>query len=471
MTVRTHDPESPAVRSLVRSLASDNGEDIDLLEVVSNLPGDQTWKHLHDTRKTLRKLHRHVVDGIGDTGDADKMEAAADRLGDMIERITDEIDERHADGVREWSELQIVTPRPSVSTAPQRIDGGGLVLPDSAETWRDTKTGREVRVLGREASVAALYEPHTDGLTLGHCLRAMLTKPANDAERRALAEGTDSAGGFTVPAPLLARFIDKLRAQTVVFRAGARTVPMDSETLSIAKVASDPTTVWHAENAQESDSDPTFTRVQFTAHTLLSIVRASRELIADSANAEAALEAAFAGALGVELDRAALFGAGSGDEPQGVSGASGVNSVSMGTDGGAPSGYGEILSLYQAILEDNASAPNAAIMAPRTLIQYDGLTATDGQPLMRPSLLRDMPFLNTTSVPVDQTQGTSNDASTLLLGDWSRMMVGIRSELRIELLRERYADSYQFGFLAHLRADVQLEHGEAFGELVGITPA
>lgn len=405
---------------------------------------------LAEQRRALRAVYRGLLDD--ESGEAAQATTVVEA---RLDAIDDELKTREG-----------ADPRRPIP--PDGVDGSGA---DGVTQggWIDRRTGEPIRTLGPRDSFAALFERPRDNMTLGHCLRAMITGPKNEAERRALSEGTDSAGGFTVPEPLLARFIDRLRARTVVLRSGAITVPMSSQTLSIAKIASDPTATWHAENVAETDSDMTFSNVQFTAHTLLALVRASREVIDDSANAENALEAAFAGALSVELDKAALFGAG-GDEPTGISGATGVNSVEMGTDGAAPTDFSEVLDLYQLILDDNAEPPTGAIMAPRTLIQYAKLLDANNQPLQRPNLIADLPYRSTTSVPVDQTQGTATDASTLFLGNWSQLMLGLRSQLRVELLRERYAESYQFGFLAHMRADWQMEHPEAFGELVGITP-
>ena len=69
-----------------------------------------------------------------------------------------------------------------------------------------------------------------------------------------------------------------------------------------------------------------------------------------------------------------------------------------------------------------------------------------------------------------QIEGTANNASTIVLGDFTQMMLGVRSELRIEVLREKYADTLQYGFIAHLRFDVQLAHAQSFAKLIGITP-
>ena len=54
---------------------------------------------------------------------------------------------------------------------------------------------------------------------------------------RALSEGTDSAGGFTVPEIVGSRFIDRVRDALVVQRAGAQIVPMTSDTLHLARLA------------------------------------------------------------------------------------------------------------------------------------------------------------------------------------------------------------------------------------------
>ena len=38
------------------------------------------------------------------------------------------------------------------------------------------------------------------------------------------------------------------------------------------------------------------------------------------------------------------------------------------------------------------------------------------------------------------------------------------------LLRERFAENMQYGFLAHLRMDVAVAHPESFCKLIGIIP-
>ena len=72
-----------------------------------------------------------------------------------------------------------------------------------------------------------------NGLTLGNYVRSMINGFKIEQEQRVLSEGTNSAGGVTVPDILSASLIDKLRAQSVAFQAGYRAIEITSGDLSI----------------------------------------------------------------------------------------------------------------------------------------------------------------------------------------------------------------------------------------------
>jgi HK97 family phage major capsid protein len=103
-------------------------------------------------------------------------------------------------------------------------------------------------------------------------------------------------------------------------------------------------------------------------------------------------------------------------------------------------------------------------MAPRTYATIAKFKSTTNDPLGVPPALASIPMAQTTAVSTTE----ATDKSTLYLGDWSQLMYGIRSQVRVEVLRERYADNLQYGFLAYLRADVALAHPAAFGRLISI---
>ncbi|MEZ5564919.1 MAG: phage major capsid protein [Gammaproteobacteria bacterium] len=443
----------------------------------------ETMRAINDRAKNA---NRNIT--AAEERDWDTARAEFERLETEIAR-TDKIQR----GTAELDEIQhryIVDAHGN--RVPLGLPGQGNTTEQLESEWTDGK-GNAVRTLRSNESfrevLAGTYDPaEWRGLTLGGFCRALIAGPQTDVERRALAEGTLSAGGYSVPTPLAAAIIDRLRAKTAVFRAGATTVPMTSATLSLARLDTDPVASWHSENGNISDSDPTFSEVKLTARTLTSLVKSSKELIEDSLNLGDALTNAFARSLAIKVDQAALVGSGTPPEPKGLMTATGVNEVAMGTGNGASiADFSKLVALRLAMDNANAELPTGWIMAPRTLAALAGMQATDGHWLAPPDYLRSNawqggsilepgtnanmpPWLTTTSVPVNQTLGTSSDCSVAFTGYFPDMLVGLRTGLQIQVLTEVFAGNYQTGFLASLRTDVQLAHGASFGRLIGIRP-
>ena len=84
-----------------------------------------------------------------------------------------------------------------------------------------------------------------------------------------------------------------------------------------------------------------------------------------------------------------------------------------------------------------------------------------------PEVLKDIPMLTTTKVP---TTGGAGTESQIFAGDWSKLLIGVRTDIRIEVLKERFSDNMQYGFIAFMRADVAAEQEAAFTLLDAITP-
>jgi HK97 family phage major capsid protein len=142
---------------------------------------------------------------------------------------------------------------------PLESPGAGLV-PASEDGMiygnRNTRPG-EVRIYKPNEAIA---EQRYVGPGIGAYVRGMVTGRW-EPELRALAEGTPSAGGYVIPTPLALQVVDLLRNQAQVHRAGAVSVTMNSATLKMARLASDITAGWKAENAAMSYSDNTFQQI------------------------------------------------------------------------------------------------------------------------------------------------------------------------------------------------------------------
>jgi hypothetical protein len=64
--------------------------------------------------------------------------------------------------------------------------------------------------------------------------------------------------------------------------------------------------------------------------------------------------------------------------------------VTNGANGTSLASYANFFSAVQALLTADAPMPNAAIMAPRSLVKLGGLLDTTNQPLRVPPMLEQM---------------------------------------------------------------------------------
>jgi HK97 family phage major capsid protein len=109
-------------------------------------------------------------------------------------------------------------------------------------------------------------------------------------------------------------------------------------------------------------------------------------------------------------------------------------------------------------------------MSPRTEATYNKMKDSLGQPLRRPMAIQDLPFMPTSKMPINETQGTATTASRIIMGNFAELMIGMRTQIRIDLVRETFAANGQYGFVAWMRADVQVMHAASFAQIVGILP-
>lgn len=423
---------------------------------------------LQRERLDLFKEARDVMHQLNDNSDDAKVRIL-EKKHDAIMRQIDgnQLDQDEERMLIDQDEQSRSNPlRPGMGENAECRGDGSPAFPSG---WTDQR-GNPVRVLEREERFAT---ERARGMSFGDHVRALAVGPRNDAERRALSEGTGSEGGYTVPTPLAAEFIDRLRAKSCAIRAGARTVPMTSASLAIARLDTDPTVTWRLENALIDNSDPAFSRVLLEAKAVAGIVKVSRELLSDSVNVSEMLTNAFAQAMALELDRVALFGDGTDDGPIGITGTSGINEVSMATNGATLSSSGGYDKLIDAVYEmqvDNAADPTAMIMHPRTGAQLAKLKDGNSLPLPAPEMIARIPRLTTTAASIAETQGTATTASSIVFGNFRELFIGMRDEMQITVLKERYADYGQVGFLCWMRADVQLAHKASFSRLKGVIP-
>lgn len=413
---------------------------------------------LHEKRGELRKLAKQLIDRAEKEkrNMTDEESDAFDMCMALLEDVAYTF--RKQDGI---------------ANAEKSLMGvHGIRNNDTIEMWQDVTTGRSVPVLGKEHRFQDFTQHSGRIISATDYFAGLAGHRVNDEVRAALSEGNPTAAGYLVPETVSSQVIDLMRAKNTCIQAGAMSLPLAAETVRVCRLVTDPTASWVAENNLIPDDDAlTIGAVEFHAKKLTCLVKASTELLADAGNAGTVIMNAIAGAMAGELDRAALFGSGAGQEPLGLYEDPDICEYSLGAAGSTLHGYEDILNGIKAITSANGPIPTVAIMAPRTLVDYSILKDGNGLPLQRPDLIKNLQFLDSTKVPITQVQGGSGAVcSSIILGGFNQMVIGLRSVLEIRVLKERYAEYGQVAFLATMRADVATYQPKAFCRIIGIKP-
>jgi HK97 family phage major capsid protein len=374
--------------------------------------------------------------------------AMLDRVKAEGRGLTEDEQERYDKLDSEWTDIK---------AGPLKPIPEGQYIPESDE-FRALKPS--------ESFTEAIGAENRKGLSFGRLVKGAVTGQWNGAEKeqRAMIEGSDSLGGFLVPSPLSARVIDKARAKSVCFRAGANTVPMKSDKLDFARVKDDFTAYWRRENQAITASDMAFEKITLHARVLACLGKMSIEVLEDSENLESVVTNSLAQTIALGLDRALLRGDSQpGAEPNGFENWSDINTIPV---GGALTGYSDVLDGLQDIEEANGDVSMAAIiMSPARKYDFAKMLSGEGMYLKPPKEWEPLKKLVTTQV----------EDSKLYLGDYSQMYVGIRNELRVDFSKEA-ADTSDSAFAqmqvwvrAFMRADVVASHEDHFCLLSTIT--
>lgn len=241
------------------------------------------------------------------------------------------------------------------------------------------------------------------------------------------------SGPALVPVGVSDLIIDRVRDQTVIVPAGAQTLVIDGPT-NLARIDGDPTVHQHTENADDiTESDITLGYAAANPKLLAAVVPLSEELVQDSPNLDAVIRTAVAGAFASKLDALVLAKL--------VADAA-IPKSAAGQD---PAAWLKVLEAVGSAMALNQQVPAAFIGNPADFIaRASQLASTAGSWLGKPPALSNMLELSTNGIT----------AGTAVFGDFSKaVMLAIRSEIRLEVIRWKNTGKGQHALVAHARAD------------------
>jgi len=297
---------------------------------------------------------------------------------------------------------------------------------------------------------------------------------------KALSEGTNSAGGYLVPVEYSATLIEMLRARAAIRAAGATVIPMSNDILNIPSQTGGATAYWVAENAQINASDSAWGQVQLQANKLAALTKLSAELFEDSdPQIERLVMDDLARVLALEEDLKYLRGDGTSNTPQGLENISGVNvdTTTLGANGNTPTFDNLVNMLYNLDADNVPAAGRGWIVHPRTVNTLRKIKDSQNKYLWAdpaapgdPPTLWGYPVFTTTAIPINETKGTSTDASTVYLGCWPDFVIGQRKalELRASDAAGNAFEYDQVFIRAIMRVDCNVRHAASFEVLKGV---
>lgn len=289
----------------------------------------------------------------------------------------------------------------------------------------------------------------------GMSIPAEVLRAALQPQQRDLTVGTATAGGNLVSTDLLASsFIDLLRNRMALTRLGARTLTGLVGDIAIPRQSGGGTAYWVAESGAPTESQQTVDQVTMSPKTVGAYTDFSRKLMLQSSvDVEAMVRADLAMVLGLEIDRAALYGTGASNQPLGLKSATGLNTSDFAAN--TPT-YAEMIGLETLVAADNADVGSLAYLvnaAGRGALK--GVSKDTGSGLF---VWENGNTVNGYRAEVSN-QVESND---YWFGNWADAMVGYWSGLDILVDPYTGSTSGTVRVVALQDVDVNFRHGESF---------
>ena len=287
-------------------------------------------------------------------------------------------------------------------------------------------------------------------------------------QRGAQEVATASKGGelkFTEPGP----FIEVLRNRIFVRDLGARLLAGLQGDLQFPRQTGAQTAYWVPESATAdvTVSNMTFDNMKLAPKPLSAQNSYSRKLLAQNiVDIDNLIRDDLVQVFAIEIDRAAINGVGSNNEPMGILNASGTNSVTAGANGGTVS-YDLLVDVetQQAIANADRGAL-AYLTNPKVrgkLKKVAQISASTGIPAWFMGEVNGYRAEATNQVPSNLTKGTSTTiCSAAVFANWPEGFIGQWGD--IEFILDPYTKAARGDIVltAYLMVDVGLRHPASF---------
>lgn len=301
--------------------------------------------------------------------------------------------------------------------------------------------------------------------------------------RRDLTVGTNTAGGYTVGTDTRPQdFIELLRNQMMVRAMGARVLTGLVGNVAFPKLTGAATAYWVAESGSPTEGAQTFGQVLMQPKTVAAYTDLSRLLLKQSSiDIENLVRSDLTQVLALAADAAALHGTGLSNQPTGIAATSGIGSVAIGDNGGAPT-WAAIVGLETAVAVANAAIGSTGYLTNAKVrgklkTTLKNASGTDSGFIWPDTAMADgFGMVNgyrtgvTNQVSSTLTKGSASGVcSACFFGNWSELLIGEWGVL--DVLVNPYTGATAGDVRVHtfLSLDIAVRHAASFAACLDMT--
>lgn len=307
--------------------------------------------------------------------------------------------------------------------------------------------------------------------------RAMLV----GAENRALSAtggSSGSEGGVAIGTEIM-DLIPALKPAIVLADMGATMLNGLVGNVSFPRNTNVISAAWEGENTDADEVSDAFDAVQLTPKRLAAFSKVSRQLLMQNshisnASVTASIESAIARAIMV----GAINGSGSSNQPTGILNTSGIGSVAINTNGGAPT-FAHMLALEKALADNDAltdMGPMGYLTTPGVISKLKGTEKTSTSTANFVATVKDSAkqifdvngytARHSSLVPSTLTKGTSSGTChAVIFGNWAELLIAQWSGVFITVDDITLAQQFQVKITVNTFNDIAVKHAKSFAAI------
>jgi HK97 family phage major capsid protein len=417
-----------------------------------------------DELKQLRHAEIESVNAIIETAEGESRDFN-DKENSQIEKHRKEI-ARLDDEIKRAEQIEELKRRSAEAKGKKQEKRNADTPEGQIENYSLVKAVREMTTGGLSGLEKEMHEETLNRSRAAGVAMSGLGVPTEAFAKRAINSTTTGTDALHEP---FGGFIEALRPRTRVLQLGATFMPGLSGDVRMAKQTTAGGLTWEGENDDAADSGAVLGGFTLSPHRGAAYTEVSKQFLNQTAfSAEQVLRDDLLQAVAIGIDAAAINGSGSSGQPEGILNFTDLNTVAIGTNGGAPT-WAKVVELESAVDDQNApDGMQAYLTTPimRGKLKTTSKDAGSGLFIWGGNEVNGYTAAASTNVPSTLVKGTSSDCHAIIYSsNWSQLMIGQWGGIDLVVDPYTQAKKAMVVMTVNVFVDVKARNEEAFAAI------